>query len=100
VTLLDQSGVTPRVVQMIMRHSNLELKGRYTKPRVVDIENAASMLPSLKQETSDAIVIATGTTNSKPVKTEIGVPTANAYGSKSKADSSLESRVQRSAHQS
>ena len=31
-----------------MRHSTLELTGRYTRPRAVDIENAASMLPSLK----------------------------------------------------
>ena len=32
----------------MMRHSTLELTGRYTRPRAVDIENAASMLPSLK----------------------------------------------------
>jgi hypothetical protein len=30
-----------------MRHSTLELTGRYTRPRAVDIE-AASMLPNLK----------------------------------------------------
>jgi hypothetical protein len=33
-----------------MRHSSLELTGRYTRPRAVDIEAAASMLPSLKPE--------------------------------------------------
>jgi hypothetical protein len=33
-----------------MRHSTLELTGRYTRPRAVDIEAAASMLPSLKSE--------------------------------------------------
>src|SRR5262249_53933126 len=43
-----QAGVSPRVVQRLMRHSTLELTGRYTRPRAVDIENAASMLPSLK----------------------------------------------------
>src|SRR6185437_12982410 len=32
----------------LMRHSSLELTGRYTRPRTVDIEAAASMLPSLK----------------------------------------------------
>ena len=31
-----------------MRHSSLELTGRYTKPRAVDIEGAASRLPSLR----------------------------------------------------
>jgi len=49
-TLLDAAGVTPRVVQKIMRHSSLELTGRYTRPRTVDIEAAAGMLPSLKPE--------------------------------------------------
>jgi hypothetical protein len=46
--LADAAGVSPRVVQKLMRHSTLELTGRYTRPRAVDIENAASMLPSLK----------------------------------------------------
>jgi integrase len=47
-TLADAAGVSPRVVQKMMRHSTLELTGRYTRPRAVDIEAAASMLPSLK----------------------------------------------------
>jgi hypothetical protein len=47
-TLADAAGVSPRVVQRLMRHSTLELTGRYTKPRAVDIEAAAGMLPSLK----------------------------------------------------
>ena len=33
-----------------MRHSSLELTGRYTRPRAVDIEAAAGMLPSLRPE--------------------------------------------------
>ena len=33
-----------------MRHSSLELTGRYTRPRAVDIEAAVSMLPTLKPE--------------------------------------------------
>jgi integrase len=49
-TLADAAGVSPRVVQKLMRHSTLELTGRYTRPRVVDIEAAASMVPSLKPE--------------------------------------------------
>ena len=36
-TLADQAGVSPRVVQKLMRHSSLELTGRYTRPRAVDI---------------------------------------------------------------
>ena len=47
-TLADAAGVSPRVVQKMMRHSTLELTGKYTRPRAVDIEAAASMLPSLK----------------------------------------------------
>ena len=47
-TMADAAGVTPRVVQRLMRHSTLELTGRYTRPRAVDIEAAAGMLPSLK----------------------------------------------------
>ena len=61
-TLADQAGVSPRVVQKLMRHSSLELTGRYTKPRAVDIEAAASLLPSLKPEGDrPAILAATGT---------------------------------------
>jgi integrase len=37
-TLLDLAGVSPRVVQRKMRHSTLELTGRYTKPRAADLE--------------------------------------------------------------
>jgi integrase len=51
-TLADQAGISPRVVQKIMRHSSLELTGRYTRPRAVDIEAATSILPSLKPEGS------------------------------------------------
>ena len=47
-TLADAAGVSPRVVQKLMRHSTLELTGRYTRPRAVDIEAAASRLPSLR----------------------------------------------------
>ena len=38
--------VTPRVVQKLMRHSTLELTGRYTRPRMLDIEAAAGSLPA------------------------------------------------------
>ena len=31
-----------------MRHSTLELTGRYTRPRAVDIERAAESIPSLR----------------------------------------------------
>ena len=47
-TLADAAGVSPRVVQRLMRHSSLELTGRYTRPRTEEIEAAASMLPVLK----------------------------------------------------
>ena len=49
-TLADAAGVSPRVVQKMMRHSSLELTGRYTRPRAVDIEAAAGMIPSLRPD--------------------------------------------------
>ena len=49
-TLADQAGSSPRVVQKLMRHSTLELTGRYTRPRMVDIESATAGLPSLRPE--------------------------------------------------
>jgi len=47
-TALDRMGVSPRVVQRLMRHSTLELTGRYTRPRAVDLDKAATSLPSLR----------------------------------------------------
>ncbi|MFI5461224.1 MAG: tyrosine-type recombinase/integrase [Isosphaerales bacterium] len=49
-TLADAVAVSPRVVQRMMRHSKLEMTGRYTMPRVVDLENATGLLSSLKPE--------------------------------------------------
>jgi hypothetical protein len=62
-TLADAAGVSPRVVQRMMRHSKLEMTGRDTRPRAVDIEAAAAVLPSLKPETVQAVerAIMTGT---------------------------------------
>ena len=63
-TLADQAGVTPRVVQRLMRHSTLELTGRYTRPRAVDIEKAAESLPSLRLDAdrpNASTLAATGT---------------------------------------
>ena len=47
-TLADAAGVSPRVVQRLMRHSSLELTGRYTRPREEELEAAAGMIPSIK----------------------------------------------------
>ena len=47
-TLLDAVGVSPRVVQTLMRHSSIDLTGRYTKPRTAHLDAAVEMLPSLK----------------------------------------------------
>jgi site-specific recombinase XerD len=49
-TLADAAGVSPRVVQRMMRHSSLELTGRYTRLRAVDMEAGVSRIPSLKPE--------------------------------------------------
>jgi integrase len=47
-TLADQAGVSPRVVQRMMRHSSLDMTNRYTRPRMHDMEGAAAVLPSLR----------------------------------------------------
>src|SRR5262249_44733235 len=39
-TLADQAGVSPRVVQLLMRHSSLEMTNRYTRPRMHDLPEA------------------------------------------------------------
>jgi integrase len=60
-TLADAAGVSPRVVQRMMRHSKLEMTGRYTRPRAVDLESAAQSLPSLRTTTRPEALAATGT---------------------------------------
>ncbi len=52
-TLADAAGVSPRVVQRLMRHSTLELTGRYTRPRTVDLEQAARSIPSIRPESPE-----------------------------------------------
>jgi integrase len=66
-TLADAAGVSPRVVQKLMRHSSLELTGRYTRPRAVDIEAAASKLPSLRPEGDRPEALAMTGTDPAPV---------------------------------
>ncbi len=63
-TLADAAGVTPRVVQKLMRHSTLELTGRYTRPRAVDLDRATESLPSLRPRSPESTTLAaTGTDN-------------------------------------
>jgi integrase len=61
-TLLDASGVSPRLVQRIMRHSDEKLTNRYTRPRIAEIEAAAGMLPDLRPQPDEPRTLAaTGT---------------------------------------
>lgn len=46
-TLLDASGVSPRTVQRLMRHSSPALTDRCTRLRVVDLESTVRTLPDL-----------------------------------------------------
>ena len=75
-TLADAAGVSPRVVQKLMRHSTLELTGRYTRPRAVDIEAAAGMLPSLKPAPEEPQPAAMTGTDSRPVSAPSATPGA------------------------
>jgi integrase len=91
-TLADQAGVTPRVVQKIMRHSSLELTGAYPRPRAVDIESAASMLPSLKPSTDEPESLVMTGTDPAPISLRTATEVAteeNSYACKSSETSSL-----------
>jgi hypothetical protein len=58
-TLADAAGVSPRTVQRLMRHTTLEMTDRYTRPRAVDIEAAASLLPIPKSSATGSATDAT-----------------------------------------
>lgn len=84
-TLADAAGLSPRVVQKLMRHSSLEMTGRYTKLRAVDIAGAAARFPCLKP-TADRpeAEVMTGT-DPRPVSTATqNAAQENADGSKPK----------------
>jgi integrase len=67
-TLADAAGVSPRVVQRMMRHSKLEMTGRYTRPRAMDLERAATMVPSLKPAAREREAMAATGTDGKPAR--------------------------------
>jgi hypothetical protein len=52
-TLADRAGVSPRTVQKLMRHTALELTGKYTHPRDADLASATATMPSLWTHISD-----------------------------------------------
>jgi integrase len=97
-TLADQAGISPRTVQTLLRHSTLELTGRYTRPRAVDVENAANQIPDAKPVEAAAIAALTGTDDT--TMHPIGATLANAYGCKSKADKGFASARSRSGTRS
>ena len=72
-TLADAAGVSPRVVQKIMRHSSLELTGRYTQARAVDIEAAAGVLPFLKPEGDKPEAIVATRTDGQPISRDFSL---------------------------
>ncbi len=94
-TLLDGAGVSPRVVQRIMRHSTLELSGRYTRPTLHDIEGAAAALPSLAPTKEDPETLAAtgteGTIKTSPLILSHYFPTGGPGNSRdmSRADVSM-----------
>lgn len=47
-TWLSRSGVTPRIAQQLMRHSDIRLTmGVYTDPRLFDLQGAVESIPSV-----------------------------------------------------
>ncbi len=72
-TLLSKGGVTPRVAQEAMRHSNISLTMQtYTDPRLLDIHGALDALPSLPlnpiAHPERSVLRATGTDDLSPRK--------------------------------
>jgi integrase len=89
-TNADAAGVSPRVVQRMMRHSSLELTNRYTRPRAVDIDAAVDRLPSLKPASPERERLkATGT---EGVATE-SAPWQNGASRKAFSITSLDQRI-------
>jgi len=76
-TLLDLAGITPRVVQKRMRHSTLELTGRYTRPRAVDLERAADSMPSLRPAGQEPAAEPLARTGTGPTAESINIPFAH-----------------------
>jgi integrase len=100
-TLADAAGVTPRVVQKMMRHSSLELTGRYTRPRAVDIDAAAEMLPSLKPAGNPSEREVMTGTDSGPVSLSNATQNAtkaNAYACNQLGRHAVASNEQRTFH--
>jgi len=97
-TLADTAGVSTRVVQKMMRHSTLELTGRYTRPRVVDAEAASFLRPTLKPESDESeSMVMTGTdANPAPFRTATQSSTkAVTYEFKSNVDKIVATNEQR-----
>ncbi len=66
-TLADAAGVSPRVVQRMMRHSTLELTGRYTRPRMHDLAGATAAMPTLRPVSPGAEPMAATGTEGRPI---------------------------------
>jgi len=66
-TWLSRSGVTPRVAQQLMRHSDIRLTmGVYTDPRLFDLQGAVESIPSVASCVAHGPV-KSGATESFPV---------------------------------
>lgn len=51
-TLLARGGVEPRTVQTAMRHSSLQMTGRYTDEKLLEVCKALSALPTIILESA------------------------------------------------
>jgi integrase len=69
-TMLSKSGVTPRVAQAAMRHSDIKLTMvTYTDPKLLDLRQAVESLPELALDGGEAVrnqQRATGTYDARP----------------------------------
>ena len=76
-TLLDLAGVSPRVVQRKMRHSSLELTGRYTRHRDADMKEAVKTLPDLRPKVEAPVAEPRGVAASIDASTNAVAPNAH-----------------------
>jgi hypothetical protein len=72
--LWGTTRVSPRVVQSLMRHSTLELTGRYTRPRAVDIDRASRMLPRLTADPLEPDSTAATGTDGRHINEKLSLP--------------------------
>ena len=75
-TLADAAGISPRVVQTMMRHSTARTDRPIHQAPSVDVEAASSLLPSLRPESDESEPMAMTGTNANVVPVRFAIQSA------------------------